>query len=245
MDNLHIAEYCGREFTKFKYGDSFIISISELANVLDIKKSDPNVMTVDIPDEQIVPVPLDKKRKVYYLKREGVITFIKKYKPEDLEKFMLAFDSEDNHNVTKELKLTDSTDPYAIDLLEDILNKVNKTHEEVQRFYSDAVAMCGRQVVLILEMESLYSKIAAMLLRAESLGPLARINKEFTKDLITLGKEAFNDAMSCEQSLKEYENFGKEQKEKESAGDKEDGNDDSETSRLLIRTGKKRKNSRK
>ena len=42
------------------------------------------------------------------------------------------------------------------------------------------------------------------------MGPIARLNKTFTKDILNLAKDAFSDAASCDAALKEYERLKKE-----------------------------------
>lgn len=251
MEDDHIEQYEGKNVSFKKYFKHRVVNASELTDVLEIatNKSTYQMLRNGIPKESIVIIPVDKRGKVYYLKREGIVAFINKYKPEKTESFMKLFDTvvekEQNEDVKeeKELKMPESGDPYALDLLEDILHKIEQMNKDAQRFYVNSMTMYTRQAVLFLEAEALYSKVAAILLKAESMGPISRLNKELTKDMITLGKEAFSDAMTCEEALKEYDDFGKDEENAES--NETDSNYNSATDRLLLRADKKHKDNRK
>lgn len=244
-------KYNGKEILFRKYFKHCVVNVLELMYVLDIKgKSGRDMLRNGIPKESIITLPRDKRSCSYYLKREGVIAFLNKYKPEETEKFMEMFDKVakqlQDTAVTeekKELQLPANGDPYSLDLLEGILQRTEKMHREAQRFYAEAMSIYVRQTVSMLEAESLFSKVAAILLKAESIGPISRLNKDLTKDMITLGKEAFANAMACEEMLKEYDKFERGDEDEES--DEADSSHSSETSGLLIRTDKKHKDNGK
>lgn len=142
-----------------------------------------------------------------------------------------------------ESRMKELEDPLIVDLLEDILHKINDNSKKAEKFHNAMVSMYTKQMTFLIEMEALYSKVAAILLKAESIGPVSRLNKELTKDIIALGKDCFSDAMACEQILKEYENF---EKDRETAESNEANSSDSlETSGVFTRTNKKDKNSGK
>lgn len=251
MEDNHVEKYNGKEIIFKKYFKHRVVNVLELMHVLDIKhKSARDLLRYGVPKESIITVPRDKRSRMYYLKRDGAAAFISKYKPEETEKFMEMFDKviEEEQNETaeeeKELQVPKNGDPYALDLLEGVLQKIEQMNREAQKFYAASMTMYTRQSILMLETEALYSKVAAILLKAESMGPISRLNKELTKDIITLGKEAFSDAMACEEALKEYENFGKDEEEGEenTEGNEADSNYDSAAVGLLIRADKKHKN---
>ena len=242
MDNE--VKHEGYKVPITQHFSTYVVGVTELMKALGLEgKSSRDLLRHGIPQEQIVTVPIAKNKTKYLLKREGIEAFIKKYKPEDLESFMQNFDkivAEVKETSVRKKKLEEGTDPYSVDLLEDILHKINGMYDEEKRFHNATMTMYSRQMVFMLEMEALYSKTAALLLRAESLGPIARINKELTKDLVALSKELFSDALLCEQTLKEYEEFGKDEEVNEN--DKDRHNSGSKTSGLLIRTNKEGQN---
>lgn len=235
-----------------KYGSDFVVNVIDMAKALNLNgKTGRDLLRNGIPKDSIITVPITKRNNLYYLKKEGIIAFLKKYRPEELDNFIAQFDTlveeetKDKEESEQELKnkINNLDDPLIVDLLEDILHKINENGKESKKFYDAAVSMYSRQMVLLIEMEALYSKVAAILLKAESLGPIARLNKELTRDIIALGKDCFSDAMACEQMLKEYDNLEGDGETTES--NKANNSDDLKTSGLLIRTDKKDKNSGK
>ena len=230
----------------------YVISVADIIKALGIENKTPyDLLRHGIPKDSIVVIPLTKRVNVYYLKREGIKAFFQKYKPEELQNFLDQYDilvqqateKQKSEEQDVQNKIKQLGDPLVVDLLEDILRKVNESNKEAKKFYDAAVTMYSRQMVFMIEMESLYSKVAAILLKAESLGPVTRLNKELARDIIALGKDCFSDAMACEQMLKEYENFGRDEEVTQS--DETDNSDNPKTSGLLIRTDKKDKNSGK
>ena len=205
---------------KIKVKDYFgepVISIDELTEALKIKlKSVFDTVNNEIPQKSVVSIPIEKKSNLYYLKRPGIIKLIGTYKTDDLYPFMEKFDAiaEQIAESVKEEK-KDIIDPYAVDLLEDILREIKEKTLLMEKAQSSMMALQTKIMIMMLEMEVLYSRTFAMLLRSESFGPIARLNKEFTKDLIGLGKELLTDSDLCEKALNEYTRFNKDEDEAE------------------------------
>ena len=205
---------------KIKVKDYFgepVISIDELTEALKIKlKSVFDTVNNEIPQKSVVSIPIEKKSNLYYLKRPGIIKLIGTYKTDDLYPFMEKFDAiaEQIAESVKEEK-KDIIDPYAVDLLEDILREIKEKTLLMEKAQSSMMALQTKMMIMMLEMEVLYSRTFAMLLRSESFGPIARLNKEFTKDLIGLGKELLTDSDLCEKALNEYTRFNKDEDEAE------------------------------
>jgi len=154
-----------------KHVKHYVINVLELIKALRLEnKSSRDMLRSGVPKETIVTVPIGKGRNSYYLKREGIVAFIQKYKPQELDDFINKFDEvaarfkklEEQQEEQKEqdntIEKSDIGDSYTTDLLEDILTKIEKQNQEAQRFYSAAMAMYTQQFVTFLEAESLYSK---------------------------------------------------------------------------------------
>lgn len=226
--------YNDKEIKIKDYFGEPIISIDDLTEVLKIKlKSVFDTVNNEISRESVVSIPIEKKSNLYYLKRPGVIKLIGTYKSDDLYPFMEKFDAiaEQIAESAKERK-KDIIDPYAVDLLEDILKEIKEKTLLMEKAQSSMMALQTKIMIMMLEMEVLYSRTFAMLLRSESFGPIARLNKEFTKDLIGLGKELLTDSDLCEKALNEYTRFNKDEDEDE-AEEKE-----MERNSLLIMKGR-------
>lgn len=202
------------QVTVKKWYDKYTIRLSELMDALGMgNKNGRDLLRHGIPEDSIVKVPLGKRLNAYYLTREGIEAFVRKYSPDNLEAVLRLFDSTieiaaiaEAENDNEPVKV-DATDPFAVDLLEDILSRITAIEQEQTKFSTAVMSLFTRQMILSLEFESLAGKMLAMLARAEAVGPIARLNKDLSKGLNEMAKDMFADARACDDALQEYDNF--------------------------------------
>lgn len=197
-----------------KWKDDYTVKLSELMDALDMgDKNGRDLLRHGIPEDSIVKVPLGKRLNAYYLKREGIEAFVRKYSPDNLEAVLRLFDSTikiaaiaEAENDNEPVKVN-ATDPFAVDLLEDILSRLTAMEEEENKFRTAVMSLFTRQMIMTLEFESLAGKVLAMLARAEAVGPIARINKDLARGLNEAARNALDDSKACDDALQEYDNF--------------------------------------
>lgn len=197
-----------------KWKDDYTVKLSELMDALGMgDKNGRDLLRHGIPEDSIVKVPLGKRLNAYYLKREGIEAFVKKYSPDNLEAVLRLFDSTikiaaiaEAENDNEPVKVN-ATDPFAVDLLEDILSRLTAMEQDQLKFQTAVMSLFTRQMIMSLEFESLMGKTLAMIARAEAIGPVARLNKDMAKGLNEMAKDIFADAKACDDALQEYDNF--------------------------------------
>lgn len=209
MEECKTFEYNGKQIQIRRYFSQTVVKALDLINAFVVQcKSGRDAVRHGITPEYIVKIPINNSRNSYWLTKEGALEFVKKYSPKDEDSFRNTIEQVIS-NMPEEDKIK-VQDPYFTDLLEDILRETDQNRAELNDMKNIIFSMYSRQMTTMLDAESLIMKCLAMLLRAESMGPVARLNKGFTKDIVSLAKDAINDAVACEATLDDYEHFKKE-----------------------------------
>lgn len=209
MEELKTFEYNGKKIEFKQYFSQIVFKVLDLINVFVVQcKSGRDAVRHGITPEHIVKIPIKGYRNSYWLTKDGAIEFVKKYSPKDEDNFRNTIEQVIS-NMPEEEKVK-VQDAYFADLLEDILRNMDQNRAELNDLKETIFSMYSRQMTIMLDAESLITKCLAMLLKAESMGPIARLNKTFTKDILNLAKDAISDAASCDAALEEYERFKKE-----------------------------------
>lgn len=209
MEELKTFKYNGKEIEVKRYFSQTVVKALDLINAFVVQcKSGRDAVRHGITPEYIVKIPINNNRNSYWLTKDGAVEFVRKYSPKDENSFKNTIEQVISDMPEEEKNKVQ--DAYFADLLEDILRKTDQNRAELNELKNMIFSMCSRQMTIMLDAESLTMKCLAMLLRAESMGPVARLNKGFTKDIVSLAKDAINDAAACEAALEDYERFKKE-----------------------------------
>lgn len=225
------ASYNGVDVNLEKYNGQVIINVVDLIKALGLsdklKSARDTLRNKTIPSEEIVRIPISLTRTHYFLTRVGIAAFIDKFAPDQKESFLKWFDEtvqevmnidevltlnpeKDKEVVTEKINKEDIdlekiSDSYAVDLLEDILKKVNEQNKDIQKLSRAFYYGNTKTLLFLTEMESLLTKGMAMLLRAETFGPIARTHKDINKELTTMSKQLLNDALSCDRAIQQFD----------------------------------------